>query len=287
MFKLQLGIHPIQMQSLVENPILKRNNIKILGNGTTPMLFAHGFGCDQNMWRYVYTAFEDDYKIILFDHVGAGQSDANAFSEEKYSSLEGYALDVVEIIQELDLENVIFVGHSVSAMIGVLAAGLEPERFQQLILIGPSPRYINDFEYTGGFSEEDILELLETMDGNYLGWSSQTAPMIMGNADKPELGEELTNSFCRTNPEIAKNFARVTFLSDNRADLKKVKTPSLILQCSDDIIAPLEVGKYVHQNLQNSTFNLMEATGHCPNLSAPDETILFIKNYLNINKIKF
>ncbi|HSJ67705.1 MAG TPA: alpha/beta hydrolase [Anditalea sp.] len=275
------------MQSLVENPILKRNNIKILGNGTTPMLFAHGFGCDQNMWRYVYTAFEDDYKIILFDHVGAGQSDANAFSEEKYSSLEGYALDVVEIIQELDLENVIFVGHSVSAMIGVLAAGLEPERFQQLILIGPSPRYINDFEYTGGFSEEDILELLETMDGNYLGWSSQTAPMIMGNADKPELGEELTNSFCRTNPEIAKNFARVTFLSDNRADLKKVKTPSLILQCSDDIIAPLEVGKYVHQNLQNSTFNLMEATGHCPNLSAPDETILFIKNYLNINKIKF
>jgi len=268
------------MQSLLENPIVKRNNIKILGSGSTPMLFAHGFGCDQNMWRYVYPAFEEDYKIILFDHVGAGQSDDLAYSKNKYSSLDGYAADVIEICRELELEKVVFVGHSVSAMIGVLAAGREPQRFQQLILIGPSPRYTNDREYYGGFSKEDIMELLETMDGNYLGWSSQTAPVIMGNPDRPELGEELTNSFCRTNPEIAKNFARVTFMSDNRTDLKSVTTPSLILQCSEDIIAPLEVGTYVHENLENSTLALMKATGHCPNLSAPEETIFCIKNYL-------
>jgi len=273
------------MQSLVENPILKRNNIKILGTGSTPMLFAHGFGCDQNMWRYVYPAFLEDYKIILFDHVGAGHSDDHAYSKDKYSSLEGYASDVLEICRELALEEVIFVGHSVSAMIGVLAAGMAPERFQQLILIGPSPRYTNDLDYTGGFSEEDISELLETMDGNYLGWSSQTAPMIMGNPDRPELGEELTNSFCRANPEIAKNFARVTFMSDNRSDLKRVITPSLILQCAEDIIAPLEVGKYVNDNLQNSTLTHMKATGHCPNLSAPNETISCIKNYLETQQI--
>lgn len=286
LIKLQLGIHPIPMQSLVENPILKRNNIKILGSGTTPMLFAHGFGCDQNMWRYVYPAFLEDYKIILFDHVGAGQSDDNAYSKDKYSSLEGYAIDVLEICKELELEKVIFVGHSVSAMIGVLAAGMESERFQQLVLIGPSPRYINDGDYIGGFSEEDIIDLLETMEGNYLGWSSQIAPVIMGNSDKPELQEELTNSFCRTNPEIAKNFARVTFLSDNRKDLKKVTTPCLILQCAQDIIAPLEVGNYVHENLQDSTLIFMKATGHCPNLSAPEETISSILSYLKThNKV--
>lgn len=244
------------------------------------MMFAHGYGCDQNMWRYVYPAFEEDYKIVLFDHVGAGNSDQSAYSKEKYNSLEGYANDILEVCRELDLQDVIFVGHSVSSMMGVLAANKEPKRFQSLILIGPSPRYINGDGYVGGFSQDDIEGLMDALDSNYLGWSANMAPVIMGNPGRPELGAELTNSFCRTNPEIAKHFAQVTFLSDNRNDLSKVETPSLILQCSEDVIAPREVGEYVSRNIKNSTFHLMKATGHCPNLSAPEETIQAIEKYL-------
>ena len=260
--------------------VKKRNNVRILGKGTQPMMFAHGYGCDQNMWRYVYPAFEEDYKVVLFDHVGAGNSDHSAYSTGKYSSLEGYVTDILEICRDLDLQDVIFVGHSVSAMMGVLAANKEPKRFQNLILIGPSPRYINGDGYIGGFNQEDIEGLMEALDSNYLGWSANMAPVIMGNPERPELGEELTNSFCRTNPEIAKQFAQVTFLSDNRKDLSMVETPSLILQCSEDVIAPKEVGEYVSRNLKNSTFHLMKATGHCPNLSAPEETIQAIEDYL-------
>lgn len=260
--------------------VIKRNNVRVLGKGTQPMMFAHGYGCDQNMWRYVYPAFEDDYKIVLFDHVGAGNSDQSFYSIEKYNSLDGYTTDILEICSELDLEEVIFVGHSVSAMMGVLAANKEPERFQHLILIGPSPRYINEDGYIGGFNQVDIEGLMEALDSNYLGWSANMAPVIMGNPERPELGEELTNSFCRTNPDIAKQFARVTFLSDNRKDLSFVQTPSLILQCSEDVIAPREVGEYVSKSIKKSTFHLMKATGHCPNLSAPEETIEAIKDYL-------
>jgi sigma-B regulation protein RsbQ len=244
------------------------------------MLLAHGFGCDQNMWRFVAPAFEDDYKVILFDHVGAGQSDLSAYSRSKYSILDGYAADVLEICHELDLSNVIFVGHSVSAMIGVLAAIKEPARFGSLVLIGPSPCYINDRDYVGGFAREDIDGLLDFMDSNYLGWSSTMAPTIMGNPDRPELGQELTNSFCRTDPEIATDFARVTFLSDNRADLPKLKTRSLILQCSSDVIAPEAVGEYLYRTLADSRLVVMQATGHCPNLSAPEETIAAIRSFL-------
>jgi sigma-B regulation protein RsbQ len=268
------------MDSSKDTSVIKRNNVRVLGNGTQPMMFAHGYGCDQNMWRYVYPAFENDYKIVLFDHVGAGNSDQSLYSIGKYSSLEGYTNDILEICRALDLEDVIFVGHSVSAMIGVLAANKEPERFQHLILIGPSPRYINENGYIGGFNQEDIEGLMEALDSNYLGWSANMAPVIMGNPERPELGEELTNSFCRTNPDIAKQFAQVTFLSDNRKDLSFVQTPSLILQCSEDVIAPREVGEYVSKSIKNSTFHLMKATGHCPNLSAPEETIEAIKNYL-------
>ena len=260
--------------------VIKRNNVRILGKGTQPMMFAHGYGCDQNMWRYIYPAFEENYKIILFDHVGAGNSDQSAYTIGKYNSLEGYATDIIEICRELDLQDVIFVGHSVSAMMGVLAANKEPKRFQSLILIGPSPRYINGNGYIGGFNQEDIEGLMEALDSNYLGWSANMAPVIMGNPERPELGDELTNSFCRTNPEIAKQFAQVTFLSDNRKDLSMVQTPSLILQCSEDVIAPREVGEYVHRNIKNSIFHLMKATGHCPNLSAPEETIQAIEDYL-------
>jgi sigma-B regulation protein RsbQ len=261
--------------------VLKRNNVKVMGRGEQPMLFAHGYGCDQNMWRFITPAFEDRYKIVLFDHVGHGHSDAAAFDPSRYGSLGGYADDVLAICRELDLSNVIFVGHSVSAMIGVLAAIREPERFDRLLLIGPSPRYINDGEYVGGFKREDVEGLLDFLDSNHLGWSSTMAPAIMGNPDRPGLGEELTNSFCRTNPEIAKHFARVTFLSDNRADLPNVKTKALILQCSQDAIAPEAVGRYMHQNLPGSEFVLMKATGHCPNLSAPEETIAAMEAFLS------
>jgi sigma-B regulation protein RsbQ len=261
--------------------VIARNNVTVSGRADgRPMLFAHGFGCDQNMWRHVAPAFADEYRIVLFDHVGAGGSDLSAYEPGRYASLDGYADDVLEICGELGLERVIFVGHSVSAMIGVLAAKREPERFERLVLIGPSPRYVDEDDYVGGFSAEDIDGLLESLESNFLGWSGQMAPAIVGNPDRPELGEELTNSFCRTDPEIAKQFARVTFLSDNRADLPAVRTPSLILQCSDDVIAPRAVGEYVHARLPRSELVLLEATGHCPNLSAPDETIAAIRAFL-------
>ena len=237
-----------------------------------PMVFAHGFGCDQNMWRFVAPQFEDDFRVVLFDHIGAGGSDPTAYDAARYTSLAAYADDVLDICRELDLRDVVFVGHSVSAMIGVLAAAKEPDRFAKLVLVGPSPRYINDDSYIGGFTEDDIAGLLDSLESNYLGWSSAMAPVIMGNADRPELGEELTESFCRTDPEIARQFARVTFLSDNRADLAQVSTPSLVLQCTSDVIAPMAVGEYVTEALQESTLVLLDATGHCPNLSAPDQT---------------
>ena len=244
------------------------------------MVFSHGFGCDQNMWRHVAPAFADEYRIVLFDHVGAGGSDLSAYEPGRYASLDGYADDVLEICAELGFERVVFVGHSVSAMIGVLAARREPERFERLVLIGPSPRYVDEGDYVGGFSAEDIDGLLESLESNFLGWSGQMAPVIVGNPDRPELGEELTNSFCRTDPEIAKQFARVTFLSDNRADLPAVQTRALILQCSDDAIAPRAVGEYVHAQMPHSELVLLAATGHCPNLSAPDETIAAMRAFL-------
>jgi sigma-B regulation protein RsbQ len=260
---------------------LVRNNVEVFGREDgQPMMFAHGFGCDKNMWRLVTPAFEDDYRVVVFDHVGAGGSDLSAYDPERYSSLSGYADDVLEIIGALDLEDVIFVGHSVSSMVGVIAAAAQPERFAKLVLVGPSPRYIDDEGYVGGFTAADIDGLLESLESNYLGWSSAMAPVIMGNADRPELGAELTNSFCRTDPEIARQFARVTFTSDNRMDLARVQTPALVLQCSDDAIAPQAVGEYVHREMPQSEFVLLDATGHCPNLSAPEETIAAIQAFL-------
>jgi sigma-B regulation protein RsbQ len=187
---------------------------------------------------------------------------------------------VLDICRELDLRDVIFVGHSVSAMIGVLAAVEEPERFSKLVLVGPSPRYIDDDDYVGGFTEADIDGLLDSLASNYLGWSSAMAPAIIGNSDRPELGQELTESFCRADPAIARHFARVTFLSDNRADLERLRTPCLVLQCTDDAIAPTAVGDYVHAHLRDSRLVRLAATGHCPNLSAPQETIAAIAAFL-------
>ena len=259
---------------------LQRNNVKVSGNGQQPMLLAHGYGCDQNMWRFITPAFQNDYKIILFDHVGFGQSDDSEYSKERYNSLQAYADDILEICKELDLKDIVFVGHSVSAMIGVLAAIKQPELFSKLILIGPSPRYINEDNYTGGFSAETIDGLLSSLESDYLGWAHNIAPVIMGNPDRPELGEELAGSFCNSNLAVAQDFARLTFTSDNRADLAKVKTDTLILQCSEDVIAPEAVGEYVHQQVAGSKFVKMEAVGHCPNLSAPEETIAAMKDFL-------
>jgi sigma-B regulation protein RsbQ len=260
--------------------VLQRNNVTVSGKGVQPIVFAHGFGCDQHMWRLVAPAFEEEYRVVLFDHVGAGRSDLRAYSRVKYGRLEGYAEDVLEICATLDLTNVIFVGHSVSAMIGVLAANMEPDRFERLVLVGPSPRYVDDGDYVGGFTRQDIDGLLDFLDSNHLGWSAAMAPTIMGNPARPGLAEELENSFCRTDPDIARHFARVTFLSDNRADLPRLAVPALVLQCSEDAIAPLPVGEYVSRHLPDSRLVRMRAQGHCPNLSAPEETISAIMAFL-------
>lgn len=273
------------MTDLSGSPILKRNNVQIKGNGKQTMIFAHGFGCDHNMWRHVAPAFESHYRVVLFDNVGAGGSDLGAFDPEKYSSLHGYAQDLNDILHAVGAENAIFVGHSVSAMIGILAAIEEPALFDKLILVGPSPSYINDGDYIGGFNHQDIEEMLDFLETNYLGWSSTMAPAIMGNPDKPDLSGELENSFCRTDPAIAGHFAKTTFMSDHRDDLTKCRKPSLILQCSDDVIAPEAVGRYMHALMPSSTFVQMKATGHCPNLSAPEETIQEIRKYLHLDTL--
>lgn len=258
-----------------------RNNVKIHGgDGLPTMIMAHGFGCDQSMWRHLAPEFASRYRVVLFDLVGSGNSDLAAYDRQKYGSLQGYADDLLELIDAFATGPVIFVGHSVSATIGVLASNLAPEKFASQIMVGPSPRYIDDDPYRGGFSEEDIADLLDTMEANYLGWSSTMAPAIMGAPDQPQLGEELTNSFCRTDPAIAKHFARVTFLSDHRADFSRSRTPALILQCSDDLIAPVEVGEFMHHAMPDSTLVMIANHGHCPHLSAPDASIAAMQAFL-------
>ncbi|MFE3993856.1 alpha/beta fold hydrolase [Streptomyces goshikiensis] len=261
--------------------IERRNNVTVTGNphGRTVVL-AHGFGCDQNMWRLTVPALVEDYRVVLFDYVGSGRSDLSAFSEARYASLRGYAQDVVDVCEALDLRGAVFVGHSVSAMIGVLAAGMAPERIGALVMVAPSPRYIDDEGYRGGFTAEDIDELLDSLESNYLGWSAAMAPVIMGNAELPELGEELTNSFCATDPAMARVFARTTFLSDSREELKEVSVPTLVLDCTQDAIAPREVGAFVHQAIPGSTLLTLDATGHCPHLSAPEATNEAITDFL-------
>jgi len=258
----------------------EKYNITVAGNGKKTMLLAHGYGCDQVMWRFLSPAFQDEYRVVLFDHVGAGKSDLSQYSRQKYGTLNGYADDLLEIIDAVGGAPVVFVGHSVSAMVGVLAANKKPDYFSRLVLIGPSPCYINEGEYVGGFTRSDIDGLLQTLDSNHLGWSRAMAPIIMKNEDRPELASELAESFCRTDPRIARHFARVTFLSDNRADLPLLRVPSLVMQCSEDNIAPQAVGEFVHRQIAGSRYVFLKATGHCPHLSAPAETIQSIKEYL-------
>jgi sigma-B regulation protein RsbQ len=258
----------------------RRNNVHVTGDGPATMFFAHGFGCDQNMWRFVAPHYAKQFRVVLFDLVGSGNSDLGAYDRKKYSSLHGYASDMVELVSELSKGPALFVGHSVSAMIGMLANLAAPDRFHAQVMIGPSPCYINDGDYVGGFNRADIESLLETLEGNYLGWSSNMAPAIMGAPDQPELAVELTNSFCRTDPDIAKEFARVTFLSDNRADLPRLDAPTLILQCNQDLIAPRSVGEYLHKMIPRSTLTIIDNVGHCPHLSAPSPSIEAIDAFL-------
>ncbi|MCP3794040.1 MULTISPECIES: alpha/beta fold hydrolase [Paenibacillus] len=261
--------------------ILIRNNVKVRGFGSKTLIFAHGFGCDQNMWRFVAPAFEEKYKLVLFDFVGSGKSDMQAYNPCIYHDLNGYAQDILDICSALELKNAILVGHSVGATIGMLASIQRSEYFDRLVLIGPSARYLNDLpDYIGGFEREDLMDLLDLMDQNFQGWASYLAPVIMGNTDRPELSQDLELSFCATDPKVARRFAEATFLSDYRKELGKVVVPSLILQCSDDVIVPMEAGAYIHQQMKESEFRLMDATGHCPHVSHPDETITLISEYL-------
>jgi sigma-B regulation protein RsbQ len=253
--------------------VVARNNVVVTGPvGAPAVVLAHGFGCDQNLWRLVVPRLAADHRVVLFDHVGAGGSDMAAWSAERYSSLDAYAEDVLALVHELDLRDVTLVGHSVSASIAVLAVVADPSRFAKLVLLTPSPCYLDDGDYHGGFSSADIDELLESLDSNYLGWSATMAPVIAGNPDRPELGAELTNSFCRTDPEIARVFARATFLSDNRADLAGVTVPTLVVQTAVDAIAPREVGEFVRDQIPGSRLVTLDAVGHCPQLSDPEPT---------------
>jgi sigma-B regulation protein RsbQ len=258
-----------------------KNHVRESGDPEAPpLVFAHGFGCDSTMWRYIAPRFEDRFRVILFDYVGHGGATRSPYDPIRYTSLDGYARDVLDICEELDLRAVTFVGHSVSAMIGALAAIAQPHRFARLVMIGPSPRYIDEDDYRGGFSREDIDGLLEALESNYLGWSSAMAPVIMGNEDRPALSDELANAFCRTDPDIARRFATATFLSDNRSDLEHVPVPTLVMQCTDDVIAPREVGDYVNGRIPESRIVYLQATGHCPNLSAPSETADALERFL-------
>jgi sigma-B regulation protein RsbQ len=260
---------------------LKRNNVKVSGRGARPLVFAHGFGCDQNMWRYVAPAFEDDFRVVLFDYVGSGKSDLRAYDPARYSTLDGYARDVLEVCAALRLKEAVFVGHSVSSVVGLLASIREPRLFSRLVLVGPSPCYVNHPpDYRGGFERADIEGLLDLMERNYIGWANFLAPAVMKNPERPELARELEESFCSTDPRVARRFAEATFLSDNRGDLPKVTVPSLIMQCADDAIAPAEVGDYLSRNLPGATLRRLEATGHCPHMSHPEETVRVIKEYL-------
>lgn len=265
----------------MEMSVISRNNIKIFGSGTKTILFGHGFGCDQNMWRLIVPAFIEDYKVILFDYVGCGKSDLSSYNQERYASLNGYAQDLVDICAELNLADIIFIGHSVSAMIGVLANIQKPGIFSSMLFIGPSPCYINDTGYTGGFEKSDLHDLFDVMDNNYIGWASFLAPVVMKNEDRPELTQELEESFCSTDPVITRCFAEATFFSDNRNDLSKIHIPVLIMQCSDDAIAPDAVGNYLSEHIAGSKLVKLKATGHCPHMSHPQETIAAIQDFLS------
>jgi sigma-B regulation protein RsbQ len=258
-----------------------RNNVQVSGDPDgTPIVFGHGFGGSRESWRFVAPEFEADHRVVVFDHTGAGNSDISFYDRAKYDSLHGYADDIIEIIEDLGLRDVIFVGHSVGGIIGMLAANRRPDLFGRLILLVPSPRYIDTPGYTGGFTQEAVDELLDSLDANYSRWSSAMAPVLMGNPDRPELSEALAQVIAAVDPTITAQFAAVTFLSDNRRDLAEVSIPTLILASTEDNVAGPDVERYVHENIPGSRFITMNSRGHVPNLSAPDEVVRHIREEL-------
>lgn len=261
--------------------ILKRNNVNIVGEGQKTIVFGHGFACDQTIWNSILPYFKKDYRIVLYDYVGSGKSDITAFDKNRYNTLHGYSKDLLEILEALNLDKIIFVGHSVSAMIGLLASIKKPELFEAMILIGSSARYLNDEpNYHGGFDERDVQELIEMMEMNFTGWATAAAAIFMNNPDRHSLTENLIKTYTDENPVIMKNFAEATFLSDHRQDLPLVTVPSFIMQCSEDSVVPLQAAQYLQEHLPNNRFVLMNSTGHYPHLSNPEETIMLIKNYI-------
>lgn len=265
--------------------VITRNNVQVFGPAGAPaVVFLHGFGSDQSAWAPFVPAFSESRRVVLLDHVGAGGSDLGAYDRQKHSSLEGYVEDLLEVITELDLTEVTVVAHSISAMMAIIASVRAPHVFERLVLVAPSPCYIDDpaTGYVGGFTRDDIEELLVSLDANYVTWAQSVAPMVMGNADHPELGAQLTGSFCATDPDIAAHFARVTFFSDVRELLDQVAVPALVLQCNDDILAPLAAGRYLHAHLPDSTLVHLDASGHCPHLSSPSETLAAIIDCLGV-----
>ncbi|WP_316806398.1 alpha/beta hydrolase [Pedobacter agri] len=265
--------------------ILIRNNVKILGQGSQVIMFAHGFGCAQSSWKYITDAFLEDYRVILFDYVGSGQSDQNQYDYHKYSTLEGYACDVIDIIEALGLKDIIFVGHSVSSMIGMIAALQIPESFKKLIFIGPSPRYLNDRDYIGGFESADIESIFTQIAEDYVGWTKGISPAVMDKAEQPELADFLQECFEETEPSIALAFAMATFKADYRHQIKNLRVPSLTLQSSNDMMAPQSAGEYIHQNTRDNFLVVMKATGHFPHISEPKETIREIKDFIEGKKV--
>ncbi|ARD48227.1 alpha/beta hydrolase [Sporosarcina sp. P37] len=260
--------------------IIKRNAVRITGTGQETIVFAHGFGCDQTVWNRLIPAFEKQYRVITFDYVGSGQSDKSAYTAERYETLSGYAQDVIEICDALNLKDILYVGHSVSGMIGVLASIERPDLMSKLIMIGPSPHYLNEPDYYGGFEREDIDELLDMMEMNYKEFTKYLAPIAMKNEDRPHLSAEFESMLYTNNPGIARRFAEATFMSDVREELSKVTVRTLILQPTEDSIVPLEVGEYIQQRIPNSELVVMQAKGHNPHISHPEETIRDIKRFI-------
>ena len=266
--------------------ILQRNNVQVSGRGTRPLVFAHGFGCDQRMWRFVAPQFEAKYRVVLFDYVGAGNSDWSAHDPHRYATLEGYKRDLLEVCDALELEDAIFVGHSVSSMVGALASIEAPSLFERLVMVAPSPCFINHApDYTGGFERADIEGLFDIMDKNFSSWANFLAPLVVGSPDREDIVRELHHSFCSTDTDIARRFAQATFYADNRVALACVTVPSLILQCTDDALVPLSVGHYLKQHLSNSTLRILKAAGHCPHLTQPAKTSRAIRSYLTSQKV--
>lgn len=257
-----------------------RNHVQVTGEGQATLVFVHGFGCDQTMWRFLAPHYAQRYRTVLYDLTGSGRSDHAAYGHERYASLHGHAEDLLEIVDAFASGPVVVVGHSVSAMIAMLATIKAPGRFAAQVMLGPSACYLNEGFYFGGFARSEIEELLATMEANYLDWSARMAPAIMGAPGQPELGKELVDAFCRNNPDIARHFARVTFLSDHREDAPLSETPALILQCSEDLIAPRTAGEFLQRKLPNATLRMIRNVGHCAHMSAPGACVREIDAFL-------